>query len=219
MTRLGFKQLTSDNWLEPEPLLDRLVHLSSDGHVRHISREEWAQRILLPQLVETVPAEIQDLFEVARGAMMYGYFFYPLYTLATEQLYRVVEAAVSYKYELAGGPKQLLNSQTKKTKFPVFVDKIDWLFNAGVLTDTSDVQRQQAIAWFREFIPDVDEAAIQVIGIRSEKRVWHSIRHLRNHASHPSRQTIRAPVDAIRTLGDVVERINLLFGGMGGTLP
>jgi len=32
------------------------------------------------------------MYEAARASMCYGYFFYPLYTLATQQLFRVAEA-------------------------------------------------------------------------------------------------------------------------------
>jgi hypothetical protein len=83
--------------LEPEEILKEFVNLSSDGHLRSITSEEWAQRILEPHLSLAVPPEIQRLFEVAQGAILYGYFFYPLYTLALEQVFRVVETAVSDK--------------------------------------------------------------------------------------------------------------------------
>lgn len=45
---------------------------------------------------EHVPKDIQVLFEVAKEAMVYGYYLYPLYNLATEQLYRVTEEAVTH---------------------------------------------------------------------------------------------------------------------------
>jgi hypothetical protein len=50
---------------------------------------------------------VHALFEVARGSLAYGYFFYPLYALAGEQLFRVAEAAVSAKCNLLGAPKKL----------------------------------------------------------------------------------------------------------------
>ena len=37
-----------------------------------------------------------------RGAMVYGYFLYPLYVLGAEQLFRVAEAAVTLKCEQMG---------------------------------------------------------------------------------------------------------------------
>lgn len=50
-----------------------------------------------PKLVETVPHEILRLYEVARGCIVYGWFYYPLLALGMEQMSRVVEAAVRAK--------------------------------------------------------------------------------------------------------------------------
>lgn len=41
--------------------------------------------------------------------LLYGCFFYPLYTLGTEQLFRVVEAAVTAKCEELGAPSKAMN--------------------------------------------------------------------------------------------------------------
>jgi hypothetical protein len=49
---------------------------------------------LKPQLGPNVPSDVAALFEVARGAMIYGWFFYPIITLSAEQCLRVLEAGV-----------------------------------------------------------------------------------------------------------------------------
>ena len=87
MSDLGFKRLTPETWLEPDP--------TNGAFGGFPPAEEILGHILEPKLSEKVPNEIRQLFEVARGAMCYGYVFYPLWTLATEQLFRVVEAATS----------------------------------------------------------------------------------------------------------------------------
>ena len=62
-------------------------------------------RRLEPQLDDQVPRSIRQLFEVARGAMVYGAFYNPLYALGYEQLYRVSEAAAKDSMLAAGrGP-------------------------------------------------------------------------------------------------------------------
>jgi hypothetical protein len=95
MAELRFKRLTVDNWQRPDPGLSIFVRLSlQDGSTRPISGDDWAREILAIELSERVPLEIRRLFAVARGALVYGYFFYPLYTLGAEQLFRVAEAAV-----------------------------------------------------------------------------------------------------------------------------
>jgi hypothetical protein len=70
------------------------------------------------------------LFEVARGALVYGYFFYPLYTLASDQLYRVAEGAVAHKcksMEAPGAPR-------------AFMKRIDWLVVQGAIPQEDQVQ-------------------------------------------------------------------------------
>ncbi|MGQ0594284.1 MAG: hypothetical protein ACT4QB_17040 [Gammaproteobacteria bacterium] len=90
--------------------------------------DNWVQSVLDFDLLDKTPPEVQKLFEVARGSMAYGYFFYPLLTLATEQLYRVAEAAVDHKCREIGRHKP------KAT----FADKIKWLIEGSVIADESN---------------------------------------------------------------------------------
>lgn len=114
MTNLGFKKLTVDNWLEPDKVSSSFVGISTvDGQVHTISGNEWVSCILKPNLIEAVPTEIRALFEVARSALAYGYFFYPLYTLAGEQLFRVAETAVNLKCKEMGAPRSKDTFQKK----------------------------------------------------------------------------------------------------------
>jgi hypothetical protein len=115
-TNLGIKNVTYENWLSPDPLMHQLM----------MSEEEWAASILEPRLDEKyVPSRICKLFEVARSSMLYGYFFYPLFTLAYEQLLRFAEAAISEKCELINAKK--INSK--------FKGKLDYLGKIGILSD------------------------------------------------------------------------------------
>ncbi len=76
--------------------------------------------ILKPNLNETVPTEVKALFEVARGSLVYGYFFYPLYTLGLEQLFRVAEAAVTRKCKTMEAPRAICKGGfLKKVKYLV----------------------------------------------------------------------------------------------------
>lgn len=135
---LGFKKLTVANWLEGDTVLTLFVSLSPDGSIRSLSRDEWARRILEPQMNDSVPLEIRRLFEVARGTMLYGYLFYPIFTLASEQLYRVAESAVSMKYAAKGAPKGTRN----------FEGKINWLADHFVIAK-SEKQKWHAIRGLR----------------------------------------------------------------------
>lgn len=123
MAQLGIKILTLENWMNPDPLMSNLV-MVNNKNFSIMSAEDWAVSILEPKLAETVPIEILKLFEVARGSMLYGYFFYPLFTLAFEQLLRVVEAAVSEKCRQIGASK---SANTFKTR-------VEYLQKANVLS-------------------------------------------------------------------------------------
>lgn len=116
MASHGIKVLRLENWMSPDPLMGNLVMPSDDsGIFSSMSGDDWASTILEPNLAERVPNEVLRLFEVARGSMLYGYFFYPLYTLAFEQLTRVAEAAVSEKCKQIGTGKSI-NTFDKKLK-------------------------------------------------------------------------------------------------------
>lgn len=123
---LGIKILTTENWLQPDPTSTIFAQISSsDGSVSSMSGDDWVKLFLKPSLVDSVPEEVRKLFEVARGALAYGYFFYPLYTLAGEQLFRVVECAISAKCQLLGAPKRIKN----------FQDKIKFLSNKNIISN------------------------------------------------------------------------------------
>jgi hypothetical protein len=112
--KYGFKEITTDNWLAPDEIW---------RHFLGVTSQSWIERNLEPTLNETVPMDVRKLFEVARGALIYGYFFYPLCTLANEQLYRIMEAAVTHKCKGMGAPKSLEK----------FYEKVEWLITKGVI--------------------------------------------------------------------------------------
>jgi hypothetical protein len=172
MSKFGFKEITPRNWLERDDVLRGFVRMSPSGQSIPLTGEDWLRHILKPKLLDSVPTDVQALFEVARGALIYGYFFYPLFTLAAEQLFRVAEAAVAHKCKALGAPK------SKET----FKKRIRWLVEEGVIPS-------------------------------SEFGRWGATRELRNAASHPERQSIFTPGQAIGTLEGIAMQINSLFSG------
>ena len=170
MTKFGFKKITQNNWLEPDPVLRGFVRISPDGRSQRPTDDDYLNLVLKPKLLEPVPTEVQALYEVARGAMVYGYFYYPLYTLAAEQLFRVAESAIVHKCKALGSPR---SKDTLKKK-------IEWLIDQGNIP-------------------------------RSEFDRWEAIRSLRNVASHPDRQSIFTPGNALMFLEGIAKQINSLF--------
>lgn len=90
----GMKKLQLHNWREPD------VPKCFPG----LTEEVWVTEGMRPQLISAVPEEVVSLFEIARGSILYGWLFYPLLTLASEQLHRVQEAAVRARCQTAGIP-------------------------------------------------------------------------------------------------------------------
>jgi hypothetical protein len=60
-----------------------------------ISLNRAILRFLRYKLPKDVPEKIVVLFEVATGAMRYGYFFTAIYTWGLEQVFRMAEAAIT----------------------------------------------------------------------------------------------------------------------------
>ncbi len=78
------KHINQMNWMEPD----------TSGEFARVDPEAWRDAFLAIRLHEGVPSEIVELFEAARGCMIYGWFFSPLMILGVEQCYRLLEAAV-----------------------------------------------------------------------------------------------------------------------------
>lgn len=94
------KKLTAENWLTVDPIIASgvFVRLSfADGSLEQITTQDWTERLLAVEVSTAVPDAVRDQVEIARGAMIYGSLFYPLFTLGLEQLFRVTEAAVRAK--------------------------------------------------------------------------------------------------------------------------
>jgi hypothetical protein len=100
----GIKKLSPENWLEPDKATAIWVQMTMGTSPPSTAVGNYLDIISGPQLSKNVPDEVKKLFETARGATAYGWFFYPLFTLAAEQCYRVMEAAVSEKCLQMGGP-------------------------------------------------------------------------------------------------------------------
>jgi hypothetical protein len=119
----GIKSLTVDNWRSVDPTPALLVELDPRaGYPRPITPERSAQYFLEPQLDSNVPAQIRTMFNVARGVMLYGSFFCPLYTLGTEQLYRVADAATWLRCRQLGKPLPAGRPERE-----MFAERVRWL--------------------------------------------------------------------------------------------
>jgi len=124
---LEFSQITSENWLLP----DR-KHYVPFG----IGQEEWIAPFLEPRLDKRVPRDLIRVFEMARGPLIYSWFFYPLATLGTEQCTRVAEFAARERCRLLGRESDN------------FAENLRTLLGAGIISSAEE-QRWQALRQLR----------------------------------------------------------------------
>ena len=128
MNESKIKQLDRENWLKPDPEVLAISSIMLDEIHLLKTSDIWVDDILHSQLSNKVPDEIRRLFEVARGTMVYGYFFYPIFGLVYEQLSRVFEAAITSKCISLGFPGKIKR----------FEDKLVWLKEKGAITDREE---------------------------------------------------------------------------------
>jgi hypothetical protein len=127
----GIKSLTVDNWRSVDPMSVLLVELdAATERPRPITPDSWAEWFLEPELDPTVPDKVRIMFNVARGAILYGCYFYPLYTLGTEQLYRVADAATWHRCRQLGKPLPAARPERE-----TFAERVAWLVDQGAIVD------------------------------------------------------------------------------------
>lgn len=125
MNEATFKRLDLTNWLERDPVHDAFGEFNiHTGARRPMTAERWAEHILSVHLAPDVPQPVRELWEIARGVLLYGWFFYPLYALGDEQLHRVADTAVLFAYRDRGGPEGPKGP-------PSFHGRLSWLFAHG----------------------------------------------------------------------------------------
>ena len=121
-----YKQITLENWTQPDSVSRCFVRIRPDGTSSSIKAEEYFADIMNHRLSEHVPEDIHKLFEVTRGTMTYGYYYYPIFTIALEQLFRIMESSVSHVCKALGIPASI------KT----YNHKIEWLIETGILENS-----------------------------------------------------------------------------------
>jgi hypothetical protein len=127
-SELEIKRLTPENWLEVDHNSSIWVRPSVVGPIA-VRPQEWAERLLAVDVDKCVPLNVRRLFAVARGAMIYGSFFYPLWAVGSERLFAVADAAVAAKYEAEGGTRKL------NGRLPPYRQRLEWLRDHGTVSD------------------------------------------------------------------------------------
>ena len=130
----GVKHLTTHNWLEPDLICLKFGELNlATGQRRLPTGESWAAHFLAVDLAPTVPTEVREMWEAARGLLLYGWFYYAIYAIGEHQLRRVADAALLHRYRQAGGPPNKKRGAEDEIRWPDLMKRVDWLISAGVI--------------------------------------------------------------------------------------
>jgi hypothetical protein len=154
LSAIDFKRLTTENWAERDRVNEHFHHVDPHaGTAAPMSGDDWAREFLKVELDPRVPEEIRDLFAIARGTMLYGHFFYPLYQAGSEQLYRVADAAAGRRYKDLGGPPD------KDGRLPRFASRTTWLRDHGAISDR-DAAQWEAVRQLRNIASHPERASV-----------------------------------------------------------
>jgi hypothetical protein len=117
--KFGFKHLSPSTWLTADTAWHHIVMSASSCD----PATAWVTDTVAPRFHDGVPLELHKLLEVARGAIIYAIFFYPLLTLGAEQLFRIGESAVAARCAQLNAPAGVKR----------FAQMIAWLEATGVI--------------------------------------------------------------------------------------
>jgi hypothetical protein len=134
----GFKKITNANWQQ----FDEDTKLWCEITAAAKTNEDWIKFFSCPTLDPKIPEEIAKLLEVARGAMIYGWYFKPLLTLGAEQCWRILETGVRIRCQQAGISTKIA-AKNGKEKDTYFDTNIKALIKNKIISKT-DGDRWQA---------------------------------------------------------------------------
>lgn len=148
------KVISQQNWLEPDDATKVFARISpATGAVEPTVGQDWLNDFIEPKLQESVPPDVQALFELARGAMVYGYFYYPLYYLGFMELARVAEAAAHHKCKVEEKPAE------PGKDYDHLYDKIKWLIDNGHIPQV-DAEWWTSMRRYRNFVSHPTDAGV-----------------------------------------------------------
>lgn len=160
------------------------------------------------QLHSGVPEEIHSYFNTVLTLYLYGWLYYPFYTLAAELSALAVEMALRQKFPLAAPDKKGRDPR----KFP---DLLRHAKREGLLRDEGFPSLENRRANAAELAAQIDEVlgresshfqAAPFVDTLIETLPW-----LRNHSAHPKIRSIFPPGPALDSLILAAETISQLW--------
>jgi hypothetical protein len=205
--------------MNPDPLLHELqapdprsLRFNHIGFGSALSPEDAARHqaraIADAQLVDAVPGAILENFERARKLHLYGVLEYEFFTAAADYALLVLEAALRVRF-LSYYDHRVPVCRGGQ---PIFLEvgEFDEVFAAKGIKLRRGEAREPFPKYLRALLKWARAEAL-LPGRRSQI-VDAALVELRNHAAHPTGRAINGPPESSRTLRDVAEYINCLWG-------
>ncbi len=166
---MRFKELKLANWDQPDPANAAFGRISRIVGPRKMTGNDWAREFLSVELGGQVPEGVSEPFAVARGALLYGWFFFPMFLLGEDQLHRVLETAVKTRYAELGGPRRR----------PTLEHAIDWLTDCKVIPP-EDRERWEGVRMMRNVASHPEQQGAMAPGpvLRTLRETAHDINRL-----------------------------------------
>jgi len=136
------KQISATNWQH----IDAAPKIWCEMTAVAKNEEQWIKFFFLPKLNKNVPSEISKLLEVARGAMIYGWNFYPLLTLGVEQCFRLLDTGTRIRCKQIG----VSTNKNRIKRNTTFKENIDILIKQGIVSK-EDERRWNAVRCLRNW--------------------------------------------------------------------
>ncbi|MER6952531.1 hypothetical protein [Streptomyces sp. NPDC000618] len=177
---------------------------------------EFQQRQIADcDLTEGVAAGTRDSFERLRTVFAYGVLCYDVYTMVGDQALLIFEQALRDRFmEWCAGSITFRSPQDPDVSFAVTsYDEVKKLADRMVRRRANLVVATNAIE-FNGMLHGLRRWA-RTAGLlrgRRSRTVEDALAKLRNHVAHPSGHHVDTPVEAARTVRDLAELINQLWG-------
>ncbi len=109
--------------LEKDHILDGFVKIKN-GKRQPITLEDLSGLVIDINLIQKVPKDVKEIFEISKKLFIFGYFNYRFFTVSQHYAFLTLEAALKNKYkQLFGGNEQSLKKVidilTEKGVIPV----------------------------------------------------------------------------------------------------
>ena len=97
------------------------LHSSDVMALFGFTESSWVEWFHEPKLEENLPLEIRRLFEIARGTMISGWFFYPLLSIGCDQCMQCLEASAR---DVAARTANVTDAQRASLPFHAIVTRL-----------------------------------------------------------------------------------------------